>query len=207
MDNRTVHLGVYDTLADWEYGYATAQINTPDFQRHPGLYRVVTVGETTEPITTTGGVRIVPDMAVADLHPQDSSMLILPGARAWDSGELKPMARAARQFLDHAVPVAAICGATLGLAREGLLDHRAHTSSAAQYLAASGYQGGDHYVDRPVVTDGALITAGPQSAVDFAYAIFTTLELYEQDVLDAWYTLYRHQDLGPFMAMMSAGSS
>ena len=48
---------------------------------------------------------------------------------------------AARRFLTAGVPVAAICGATYGLALEGLLDDRAHTSNAAEYLAYSGYAG------------------------------------------------------------------
>jgi hypothetical protein len=55
----TVHLGVYDTLADWEAGHAIAAINKPDYQREPGRFRVRTVGATTDPITTVGGVRIL----------------------------------------------------------------------------------------------------------------------------------------------------
>jgi putative intracellular protease/amidase len=206
MDVKTVHVAVYDTLADWEVGYAIAQINTPDYQRHPGRYRVVTVAETAEPITTTGGVRIVPDMALDDLRPDDSAMLILPGGRAWDEHKLASMARTAREFLKRDVPVAAICGATAGLAREGLLDDRAHTSSAPEYLAATGYEGADRYVREAAVTDGPLITAGPQAAVDFAREIFRRLDLYEPAILDAWYALYRHQDSAPFMAMMTAES-
>ena len=39
-----VHMAVYDTLADWEVGHATAHINGDDWQREPGRYRVRTVG-------------------------------------------------------------------------------------------------------------------------------------------------------------------
>lgn len=203
MATETVHLGVYETLADWEYGYATAFINQPDRQRQPGRYRVVTVAEAAGPVTTAGGARILPDLTVDELDPTDSAMLILPGASAWDEGRLTGMARVARRFLDHGVPVAAICGATAGLAREGVLDDRAHTSSAREYLDAVGYAGGSWYRDEPVVSDRGLITAGPQSAVDFARGIFVALDLYEDDVLDAWYALFRHQDPGPFTAMMA----
>ena len=89
--------------------------------------------------------------------------------------------------------MAAICGATAGLARAGLLDERAHTSAAAEYLAATGYAGGDHYVDARAVVDGDLITAGPQSPVQFARAtlraprpgVERTLDAYEA-VFHAW---------------------
>ena len=103
-----------------------------------------------------------------DLAPADSNLLILPGADIWDAGRGAAFAAAAGRFLDAGVPVAAICGATAGLARAGLLDKRRHTSAAAEYLMATGYAGGDHYVDERAVVDGDLITAGPQSPVQFA---------------------------------------
>ncbi|PWS40103.1 glutamine amidotransferase, partial [Streptomyces sp. ZEA17I] len=100
-----VHLAVYDTLADWETGYTTA------FLAQNG-YRVRTVGPEREPVTTMGGLRVQPDLALAELRPEDSALLILPGAGLWDAGDdLAPFARAARAFLDAEVPVAAICGA------------------------------------------------------------------------------------------------
>jgi hypothetical protein len=34
MEHRGVHLFVFDSLSDWEYGYAVAGINNPQFQRH-----------------------------------------------------------------------------------------------------------------------------------------------------------------------------
>ena len=63
------------------------------------------------------------------------------------------------------VTVAAICGATAGLARAGLLDDRDHTSASAEYLEMTGYAGGDRYVDERAVVDSDLVTAGPQSPV------------------------------------------
>ena len=117
-----------------------------------------------------GGVRILPDALLADLDPADSDLLVLPGGEIWDAGGGDAFAAAAARFLDAGVPVAAICGATAGLARAGLLDKRDHTSAAPEYLAATGYAGGDRYVDARAVVDGDLITAGPQSPVQFARA-------------------------------------
>jgi putative intracellular protease/amidase len=188
MMNKLVHMAVYDTLADWEIGYAVANINTPVW--HDGGYEVVTVALTLEPVTTMGGLTIQPAQALAELDPAGSQMLILPGASTWDTGGNRAFAATARAFLDAGAPVAAICGATFGLAVEGLLDARAHTSSAPGYLKASGYRGAGLYRDEPAVTDGNLITAGPASPVDFARHIFARLRLMPPEALGAWHGLF-----------------
>jgi putative intracellular protease/amidase len=151
-----------------------------------------------------GGVRMLPDALIGDLEPTDSDLLILPGAEMWDVGGGAPFADAARRFLDAGVPVAAICGATAGLARAGLLDERKHTSAAAQYLAATGYPGGNHYVDEPAVVDGDLVTAGPQSPVQFACAALRRLGLASSRTLDAYERLFGGGDASAFRVLVEA---
>ncbi|MBC9729938.1 type 1 glutamine amidotransferase family protein [Streptomyces sp. TRM68367] len=193
---KPVHLAVYDTLADWETGYATAHLARAG-------YGIRTVGPSAEPVTSIGGLRIQPDATLDDVRPQDSALLILPGADLWTETsaataaggtDLAPFARKARAFLEAGVPVAAICGATAGLAREGLLDDRDHTSAVSFYLAATGYKGGDRYRDTDAVTDRHLITAGPTEPVAFAREILRMLGVYEGEVLDAWYRLFHDSD-------------
>jgi putative intracellular protease/amidase len=203
MTTQTVHLAVYDAMADWEFGYAVAGINDPQFQQEPGRYRVRTVGATREAITTMGGVRIVPDLSVDELSPADSAMLIMAGAHTWDSRQNGVFAELARLFLEAGVPVAAICGATFGLADAGLLDDRKHTSSDVRYLSFSeNYQGQEHYQDAPVWTDGPLITAGPANPLEFAREIFAKLALYPPEKLDAWYQYYKTGDASHFFRLM-----
>ncbi len=197
---RPVHLAVYDTYADWETGHTTAHLT----QRG---HRIRTVGFAADrTVTTMGSVRIQPDLALADLSPEDSSLLILAGASLWDtSDDLAPFAAKAREFLAAGVPVAAICGATAGLARAGLLDTHAHTSAAADYLAPQpGYGGAGRYVEADAVTDGNLITAGPTEPVAFAREIFARLDVYKPDVLDAWYRLFHDSDASAFPVLMAA---
>ncbi|MFE2054467.1 DJ-1/PfpI family protein [Streptomyces sp. NPDC059446] len=198
MTGTTVHLAVYDTFADWEPGFATAQLT-----RHGHTVR--TVGLTTGPVTTMGGLSVTPDLALGELDPGDSTLLVLTGASLWDTGDtLAPFARTARAFLEAGVPVAAICGATAGLAREGLLDDRAHTSAVSFYLAATGYAGGAHYVEADAVTDpsgasgGALVTAGPTEPVAFAREIFGLLGVFDPKKLDAWYRLFHDSDASAY---------
>ncbi|RVU27486.1 glutamine amidotransferase [Streptomyces antnestii] len=204
---KPAHLAVYDTFADWETGHATAHLAR-------GGYPVRTVAARAgRPVTTLGGLRIQPDLALDDLRPEDSSLLILTGADLWTEtsaaaaaggNDLAPFARKARAFLDAGVPVAAICGATAGLAREGLLDDRAHTSAVPQYLDATGYKGGDHYVDADAVTDRGLITAGPTEPVAFAREVLGALGVFEGELLDAWYRLFHDSDVTAYATLQAA---
>ena len=192
---QTVYLYVTDTLADWEPGHAVAHIARPDWQKRPGRYEVRTIAATSRPVTTMGGVRIAPDTTFPQLVPSTAAMLILPGSQTWDRPDLHAEAlAAARSFLDTGIPVAAICGATYGLALAGLLDDRDHTSNAPELLAMSGYAGAARFRTEPAVGDRGLITASGVMPVDFAAAIFAELDLYEPDVLAAWYGLYKTGD-------------
>jgi putative intracellular protease/amidase len=202
MDTRTAHVALYDTFADWELGHLLAELHTGRFTGT--RFDVVTVAESRDPITTMGGVRMVPDALLADLDPADSDILVLAGAELWDAGGGAAFAAAAGRFLDAGVPVAAICGATAGLARAGLLDERRHTSAAAEYLAATGYAGGDHYVDERTVVDGDLITAGPQSPVQFATAVLHRLGLASDRTLEAYEALFHGGDPAAFPVLMQA---
>ena len=109
MKPKTVYLFVFDTLADWEYGYAVAGINNPQFQKNADRYQVVTVGATTDPIITAGGIRITPDESIDKVVTSDSAMLILPGGASWDegkNGEARPPSKTAStgntRFVDSA---------------------------------------------------------------------------------------------------------
>ena len=202
MKKPTAHLGIYDTLADWEVGHLIAELRTGRFTGTP--WNIATVTESREPITTMGGLRILPDLLLEDLDPDSSNLLILPGADMWDAGGGGAFAATAARFLDAGVPVAAICGATVGLARAGLLDKRNHTSAAAEYLMASGYEGGDHYLDERAVVDGDLITAGPQSPVQFACATLRCLGLLSERTLQAYEGLFHRGDATAFPVLMQA---
>ena len=198
---KTAHVAVYDGLADWEAGHLLVELRTGRFTGTP--WSVVTVAESLEPITTMGGLRIVPDLPLDDLDPASSDLLLLPGATMWDGGgDERPFTEVAGRFLKARVPVAAICGATAGLARAGLLDERRHTSAAAEYLAATGYAGGDLYVDERAVVDGDLITAGPQSPVQFARATLARLGLAPDRKLDAYERVFHAADATGFLVLM-----
>jgi putative intracellular protease/amidase len=205
MDANAVHLLVFDTMADWEAAFAIAGINNPQFQLEPGRYRVTTVGASREPVTTIGGVRIQPEVGLDEVSPGASTMLILPGGQSWESGSNTEAVAKATEFVAAGVPIAAICAATLALARAGLLDDREHSSNAPEYLAASGYRGGGLYRHAPATTDRNVITASGIAPVDFAYEIFKMLSLYSTTALEAWYALFKNGDASKYYDLVKTG--
>jgi putative intracellular protease/amidase len=205
MENGRAHLTLYDGAAEMEVGHLLAELHTGRFTGTS--FDLVTVAESPEPITSMGGVRMVPDALLDDLDPAKSDLLVMPGAEMWDAGGGASFAAVAERFLDAGVPVAAICGATAGLARAGVLDTREHTSASAEYLAMTGYAGGERYVDERAVVDGGLITAGPQSPVQFARATLERLGLADERTLDAYEALFDRGDLEAFPVLMQAQSA
>lgn len=189
----TVHLYVFDGFADWEPAFVTTGLQQPRFQREPGRWQVRTVAARRDAVVQSmGGLTVVPDLSLDQIRPSDSAMLVVPGGLGWEEDGAHAWAvNKAADFLDQRVPVAAICGATAGLAKAGLLDDRAHTSNALAYLKGTQYDGEHLYVDEPVVNDGLLVTAGGMAPLEFAREIFRVLEVYDDEVLEAWYQLYK----------------
>ena len=198
-----VHLFVLDSMADWEPAFAIAHINRPA----PGMaskYNVKTVGIDRKMVRSMGGLSIQPDMSLDELTPVESSMLILPGSDLWADTSTDPALAKAHDFVDSGVPIAAICGATFGLARVGLLDDRRHTSNDPNWLASSGYRGMDNYVHEPAVEDGGVITATVTASLEFAKLILGRLEVFSINTLEAWYNLYKTGNPEHYLEFMEA---
>jgi putative intracellular protease/amidase len=191
---------VYETWADWEIGHLLVELRTGRFTGEQ--WTIVTVAETAEPVTTMGGLRVVPDMVLADVEPENGDLLVLAGSALWDDGQSEAFTKMAQRFLEAGKPVAAICGATAGLARAGLLDDRKHTSSVKEYLLATGYQGGDNYVDERAVIDGDLVTAGPDAPVQFARATLQRLGLASDEKLAAYEGVFHRGDASCYPALV-----
>lgn len=191
---KNVILYATDTMADWEYGYLLAGLTMAE-QAAPGRFTLIVAADSAaEHVTTMGGLRLRPDMHVSELNLDDVAALILPGADTWGSNH-DAVLRIAENLLLAGTPVAAICGATLGLARSGLLNDRPHTSNAPEFLSgAAEYHGAAYYRSEKTVSAENLITAPATAPIDFAKAVFERLELFSQPIVDAWYGLYTTGD-------------
>ncbi|KHD06813.1 thiamine biosynthesis protein ThiJ [Candidatus Thiomargarita nelsonii] len=201
---KIIYLFLFDTLSDWEIGYVTAGINNPMMQVNPEKYQLKTFSLDGKPIRTIGGLLITPDLSLDEVTFSDAEMLILPGGASWDEGGNQKVTLLAKKFHENRIKVAAICGATLGLAKIGLLDSIQHTSNSKDYLLNSHYQGGEYYVDVLSVSDEGVITASGTASLEFAREIFKELNLYKAEALEAWYKLFKTSSPEAFAELMKA---
>jgi putative intracellular protease/amidase len=153
-----------------------------------------------------GGVRIVPDLSVEELMTADAGVLILPGGDTWLEDIHDPLIDKVKEFLDAGILVAAICGATMGLAKAGLLDKRPHTSSDLDFLKSvcPAYTGDKFYRQEDAVLGDKLITASGIAPLEFTREVLKELDIFSPETLEAWYKLYTTHDPQYFYAMMGS---
>ena len=189
MTSKSVHILVFDGYADWEPGYALAEL------RRSGNRSVVVVGFDGEPVTSMGGLRVVPETALDKVRLNEVEILILPGGDFWEGNyPEEALNRVLVEALATGVPVAAICGGTIALARAGILNARRHTSNMPGYLAehAPAYSGAALYQLEPAVSDGGVITASGLAPVEFAREIFRQLKVFSAADEDIWFDMFKH---------------
>ncbi len=81
----TIYIYILDSLADWEIGYAIAELNSGRFfKKNAKQISLKTVSHSKTPIITMGGMTIVPDCSIDDIIVSQATMLLLPGADTWD---------------------------------------------------------------------------------------------------------------------------
>ena len=188
----TAYVLLPNGYADWEPASALAEL-----KRTFG-FSVRTIGLSSETVVSMAGLRVIPDLTLADFQPISADILILPGGDFWTKGEATEVSKTVQAMVALSRPVAAICAATLALAYAGLLDERSHTSNGITFIEkyVPWYRGSKLYQASPAVSDGVVITANGLAPFAFAAAIFRTLvpermldietyeRLYAQGMLD-----------------------
>ena len=190
----TVYVYIFDTLADWEIGYITAELNSKRFfKKDAPNISIKTVSITKEPVKSMGGLNIIPDCVIDDITIDKNTVLILPGGNSWDNPKHKVIIEKATELLSVGSIVCAICGATVALANAGLLDKRPHTSNGVGFLDmfSPNYKGKKFYIDSPSVADNNLITASGSGNLLWTKQIIGCLNVFQSDTLEAWYLYYK----------------
>lgn len=182
MKRAVVYL--HEGLMDWELGFILPELTDAH-------YRIETVAQSKEPVSTQGGLKIVPDSTFDSLKLEGIEVIILPGGASWKTFEshhrileLLPKLRAQN------VCIAAICDATLGLAHLGMLDQIKHTSNYLPALKAAvpEYKGEAYYqADQLAVGDECIVTASGIGALEFAREILKELVAMTEEEIDEWY--------------------
>ena len=182
------YLLVFDGLADWEPALALCEINKS------GKFDVVTVGFSDRPTTTMGGYKVSPDLTLDTINPDEVAIFIMPGGEMWEQGPNEDLIKLLQQLHAKGTIIAAICGATLEIARAGLMQGVLHTSNSKGYLKAMlpDYRDDDFYVDKLAITDKNLITASGLGSVEFACEIVRLLNIYTREETQELYEMFKH---------------
>jgi len=189
--NNTVYLYVFDTMSDWEIGYLTAELNSGRYYKK-GLdpSKIVTVGIEKTPVTTMGGLKILPDIKLDECSIESTDALILPGGDTWTETIHQPILKIVERCLKEGILVAAICGATMGLAQTGLLNSHWHTSNDLEYLK----------MICPTYT-GEKYGIAP---LEFSVHVLKSLGVFSSKTLDAWYSLNKTHESKYFYELMNS---
>ncbi|GIO21314.1 glutamine amidotransferase [Oceanobacillus oncorhynchi subsp. incaldanensis] len=202
---KIIYIYVLDTLADWELGYVTAELNSRRFFKEDANQVLIkTVSYSKQPIRTMGGMTIVPDCFIDDIMVSETNMLLLPGADTWNDPKHETILVKASELLTAGATVCAICGATAALANLGILDNRPHTSNGPGFLeiVCSDYKGKDFYIDQSSIASNNLITAGSTEALLWTKQIIECLDVFKSNTLESWYNYFNTGDSKYFFELM-----
>ncbi|SFD13926.1 Putative intracellular protease/amidase [Bacillus sp. 491mf] len=207
MQTKKVYLYVFHTMSDWEYGYLIAELNSGRyFKKDLAPLKVVTVGTTKEIITTMGGLNIKPDISLDECTLESKDLIILPGGTTWGEDIHQPILKKIGEALKLGTIVAAICGATEGLANIGYLNSRKHTSNNLEYIkmVCPNYKGEKFYEMGPAVSDVNLVTASGIAPLEFAVEVLKILDVFAPDTLRSWYNLHKTHKPEYFFQLMNS---
>jgi len=188
MQTKEVLVILTDHWADWEAAYAMAGLNSaPD-------YVVKTIAIDKQPKISIGGMKAEIDYTISDYkNLGNTAMLVLPGGFSWADSDYPEIAAFVGMARTKGIPVAAICGATIYLAKHGFLDNIRHTGDTFDYFEGlQGYNGKDNYVLAQVVNYDGFITANETAAVEFAREIFLMLKMDTEENIREWYDNFKN---------------
>ncbi|MBZ4222324.1 type 1 glutamine amidotransferase family protein [Bacillus wiedmannii] len=210
MQTRKAYLYVFHTMSDWEYGHLIAELNTGRyFKKGLATFKVVTVGINKEMVISMGGLNVKPDISLDECVLESNDLLILPGGNTWTENIHKPILQKVEEALKIGTIVAAICGATIGLANYGYLNSRKHTSNSLDYMkmVCPTYKGENLYEMGPVASGENLITASGVAPLEFAVEVLKKLDVFAPDTLHSWYELNKTHEPEHFFQLMNSLNS
>ncbi len=173
--------------ADWEAGPVLASL------REYFKVQIEIATPTGDPETSIGGILAAADYGFDDPVLSDADVFLLIGSDAWQGYENETLFALLKQVHADGKIVAGICGATIALAKAGLLAGKAHTSNGKDWLAeqAPGYAGAEGYVETPrAVVDGKVVTAAGSAPVTFSAEVTRLVAPEASERLDGYVAMF-----------------
>jgi transcriptional regulator GlxA family with amidase domain len=149
--------------------FSVTRLNESNRREQPSPFRVLLVADTAEPISTAGGMRVLPDCTTTVCPQLD--ILLVPGG--WGTRDQMQNARLIdwiRQRAPKVETLTSVCTGSLLLGQAGLLDGvRATTHWAAFSLLRERFPKINVVEDQHVVEEGKILTsAGISAGIDLA---------------------------------------
>ena len=166
----------YQGMAEFEVTFAFHRL------KNVGQKEIVTISYNREPLQSQSGFIYLPQATVTEaLTFEDVDALIIPGGPITAQ---QPELTALIQKLDQEEKLlAAICNGPQFLGRAGILDHHRFTTSCSEEqirtIGAKDPFPRQNFIKQRVVTDANVITATGRAFVDFAFAVFDRLSIFE----------------------------
>ena len=181
-------------FADWEGVFTAICLNQGVKPGNPINYKVKYLSITKEPVTSIGGLRVLPDYDLKDM-PEDYAGLILIGGMRWFSPEAELIVPLVKKALKDKKLVAGICNASVFLGMHGFLNEVKHTSNTLDYLkqyAGDQYTGESNYINKQAERDENIVTANGIGQLEFCREILYALEADTTDAIEESYLFYKN---------------
>ncbi len=177
MDDYTIAIGLWDGVEELDFA-GPYEVLTAWARESERPITVRTVAETADAVTCSHGLKVIPDVAWAEVGKLD--LFLLPGGNSRplqaDEGFLQRM----RDLARDGTLMTSVCTGALVYAKAGLLDGRPATTHWSALESLGGY---DVRVDADArfVDDGDVVTAaGVSAGIDMALHLVARLESVER---------------------------
>lgn len=186
---KEVLLFLLNKYADWEAAYLSTAVRSMS----KDMLQIKTVSLMDTPVTSAGGLRVIPDYNV-NCIPKDYAALILVGGYSWRTENMERLEPVVRDCVIRGIVLGAICDATVYLGAIGILNQIEHTSNDLSDLksyAKDAYTGAERYIARNVVSDHNIVTANGTAPIDFAREILRILHAAPDETIEEWFLFHR----------------
>lgn len=179
---------LFDGFSDWEIAFLTPEI------KKSTNFEIMYFSKKAAPVLSMGGLNVHPDVSLEEINLHEPDVLVLPGGTAWEQDLNYEIDAFAGSMFKKGKTIAAICAASVYLAKQGFLNELKHTSNDLNYLKslAPNYSGEQNYVHELAVTGDNVITANGIAPVEFAREVFAKIELYNSNELEKWFQLFKN---------------
>ena len=133
-------------------------------------------------IKTTFGLNLSPNTLLEDVNLDEFDALAIPGgfepSGFYDEALSEPFLEVIRHFAERNKVIASVCVSSICLGAAGVLKGKKATTyhQVGGIRKAQLEETGAVFIDRPVVTDGQLITStGPGTALEVAFELLERL--------------------------------